>query len=72
MDYVSKWVEAEVVATIANRATRKFAKHSIVYRFGIPQVIIYDNDTQFTRKAFKEFSMPYISTIASPLSLIHR
>ena len=47
IDYFTKWIEAEPLATISGRAVQKFLKESIVCRFGIPRVLISDNGRQF-------------------------
>ncbi|XP_061376077.1 uncharacterized protein LOC133318132 [Gastrolobium bilobum] len=52
IDYFTKWVEAEPVATITSQRVRKFFWRNIVYRFGIPGEVITDNGTQFTDAKF--------------------
>ncbi|XP_061344902.1 uncharacterized protein LOC133290804 [Gastrolobium bilobum] len=52
IDYFTKWVEAEPVATITSQKVRKFFWRNIVYRFGIPGEVITDNGTQFTDSKF--------------------
>lgn len=47
MDYFTKWVEAEPLATITAQKIRNFVFRSIVCRFGIPYKLISDNDKQF-------------------------
>ncbi|CAN1215297.1 Gag-Pol polyprotein [Linum perenne] len=55
VDYFTKWVEAEAVASITAKQIQKFAFKSIVTRFGIPESIICDHGTQFDSQVFKEF-----------------
>ena len=43
IDYFTKWVEAEALATITKAKVRSFVWKSIVCRFGIPRTIILDN-----------------------------
>ena len=43
IDYFTKWVEAEALATITKVKVRSFVWKSIVCRFGIPRTIILDN-----------------------------
>ncbi|XP_052182038.1 uncharacterized protein LOC127794822 [Diospyros lotus] len=45
IDYFTKWVEAEPVATITGWRVKQFLWKSIVCRFGIPRVLITDNGT---------------------------
>nr|XP_029145858.1 uncharacterized protein LOC114924745 [Arachis hypogaea] len=55
IDYYTKWIEAEPLASITATQCRKFVWRQIITRFGIPEVIISDNGTQFTDKKFREF-----------------
>jgi len=47
IDYFTKWVEAEALATITEAEVQNFVWKNIVCRFGIPRTIISDNDRQF-------------------------
>ncbi|XP_071920589.1 uncharacterized protein [Coffea arabica] len=53
VDYFTKWVEAEPLRTITGFAVQKFFWKCIVYRFGIPQVIISDNGRQLVENPFR-------------------
>ena len=53
IDYFTKWIEAEPLAKITERNTKNFIWKNIVYRFGIPKVIISDNARQFDNDEFK-------------------
>ncbi|XP_015947400.1 uncharacterized protein LOC107472389 [Arachis duranensis] len=55
IDYYTKWIEAEPLATISSSNCRKFMWRQVITRFGIPEVVISDNGTQFTDKKFTEF-----------------
>ncbi|XP_072077791.1 uncharacterized protein [Arachis hypogaea] len=55
IDYYTKWIEAEPLATISSSNCRKFMWRQVITRFGIPEVVISDNGTQFTDKKFVEF-----------------
>ncbi|GAU43325.1 hypothetical protein TSUD_390240 [Trifolium subterraneum] len=55
VDYFTKWVEAEPLAKIGTSHILRFFKRNILARFGIPQVVVTDNGTQFTNKKFQEF-----------------
>ena len=43
IDYFTKWVEAESLATITEAKIQNFVWKNIIYRFGIPLTIILDN-----------------------------
>ncbi|XP_057718883.1 uncharacterized protein LOC130933315 [Arachis stenosperma] len=55
IDYYTKWIEAEPLASISSSNCRKFMWRQVITRFGIPEVVISDNGTQFTGKKFTEF-----------------
>ena len=43
IDYFTKWVEAEALATITEARIKNFFWKNIICRFGIPLTIISDN-----------------------------
>nr|KYP50250.1 Retrotransposable element Tf2 [Cajanus cajan] len=47
VDYFSKWIEAEPVATISAEKVRVFLWKNVVCRYGVPQMLVSDNGTQF-------------------------
>ena len=55
IDYFTKWVEAEALATITKAKVQNFVWKNIVCRFGIPRTIISDNGRQFDSQAFRSF-----------------
>ncbi|XP_057720364.1 uncharacterized protein LOC130934856 [Arachis stenosperma] len=55
IDYYTKWIEAEPLASISSSNCRKFMWRQVITRFGIPEVVISDNGTQFTDRKFTEF-----------------
>ena len=55
IDYFTKWVEAEPLATITEKNIRAFVWKNIVCRYGIPRVLVSDNGKQFDNSAFKSF-----------------
>jgi hypothetical protein len=54
IDKFTKWPEATPVVNITQGVVVAFLK-SIVYRFGVPNYIIMDNETQFTSRIFQEY-----------------
>nr|XP_009387990.1 PREDICTED: uncharacterized protein LOC103974826 [Musa acuminata subsp. malaccensis] len=55
VDYFTKWVEAEPLATITEQQMEKFVWRNLVTRFGLPKTIITDNGPQFAGRRFREF-----------------
>ena len=55
IDYFTKWVEAEPLATITEKSIRTFVWRNIICRYGIPRVLVYDNGKQFDNGAFRDF-----------------
>ncbi|CAL8084647.1 unnamed protein product [Prunus armeniaca] len=55
VDYFTKWVEAEALATITAVKIEDFVWTHIYCQFGIPYAIITDNGRQFDSELFKQF-----------------
>nr|KYP50508.1 Pol polyprotein [Cajanus cajan] len=55
VDYFTKWIEAEPLATITANNVKKFLWKSVITRFGIPHAIITDNGLQFVDQKFNKF-----------------
>ncbi|KAI5345931.1 hypothetical protein L3X38_013808 [Prunus dulcis] len=55
VDYFTKWVEAEPLATITAAKIEDFVWTHICCRFGIPYAIITDNGRQFDSELFRQF-----------------
>lgn len=54
INYFTKWVEVEPLATITEKKTISFMENNIIYRFEIPYILIVDNERQFDNPKFKE------------------
>jgi transposase InsO family protein len=54
IDKFSKWIEARPITSIRSEQAVLFFTN-IVHRFGVPNCIITNNDTQFTGKKFLDF-----------------
>uniref|UniRef100_A0A2N9H5S1 Integrase catalytic domain-containing protein n=1 Tax=Fagus sylvatica TaxID=28930 RepID=A0A2N9H5S1_FAGSY len=54
IDYFTKWVEAEPLATITEKNVKSFVWKAVICRFGIPRVLISDNGKQFDNGPFRE------------------
>ncbi|KAI5337465.1 hypothetical protein L3X38_016736 [Prunus dulcis] len=55
VDYFTKWVEAEPLATITAARIEEFVWTHICCRFGVPYAIITDNGRQFDSELFRQF-----------------
>ena len=55
IDYFTKWVEVEALATITEKNIRSFVWRNIICRFGIPRILVSDNGKQFDNNAFRGF-----------------
>jgi len=58
IDKFSKWIEARPITNIRSEQAILFFT-DIIHRFGIPNVIITNNSTQFTGKKFLDFCDQY-------------
>jgi hypothetical protein len=54
VDKFSKWIEARPIVNVCSEEAVSFFT-DIIYRFGIPNMIITDNGTQFTGEKFLNF-----------------
>jgi ribonuclease HI len=54
IDYFTKWVEVEPLATISEKNVKGFVWKAVICRFGIPRVLIFDNGKQFDSGPFRE------------------
>ncbi|XP_064941351.1 uncharacterized protein LOC135594768 [Musa acuminata AAA Group] len=55
VDYFTRWVEAEPLATITESQVERFVWRNLITRFGLPQSIVTDNGPQFADRRFQEF-----------------
>ena len=55
IDYFTKLVEVEALATITKKNVRGFVWRCIICRFGIPRVLVSDNGKQFDNNSFQDF-----------------
>ena len=54
IDHFTKWIEVKPITTILAANVRKFIWKSIVCRFGIPNILIFENGTQFIDKGVEK------------------
>ena len=57
INYFTKWVEAEALATTVEAKVQNFVWKNIVSRFGIPRMIISDIGRQFDSHGFRSFCL---------------
>jgi hypothetical protein len=55
-DYFTKWVEAITIKIVTTGNMIDFVNEHIVYRFGIPQTITMDQESQLTLGEFEEYA----------------
>jgi len=55
VDYFTKWIEAEPLATITAQNVQNFVWKNIVCRFGIPHSIVSDNGRKFIDQGLMTF-----------------
>jgi len=55
VDYFTKWVEAEAVASITIAEVCKFIWRNIITRFGIPRAMLFDNGRQFDTSKLTDY-----------------
>ena len=58
VDKFTKWIEAKPITNIHSEEAVKFIL-DIIYRYGVPNCVITDHGTNFTRKKFLDFSDVY-------------
>ena len=58
VDKFTNWIEAKPITNIHSEEAVKFFL-DIIYRFGIPNYIIIDHGTNFTKRKFLDFSDGY-------------
>jgi hypothetical protein len=56
IDYFTKWVEAEPLATITEKNVQNFVWKAVICKFGIPRVLVSNNGKQFDNPRFRQFS----------------
>ena len=55
IDYFTKWVEAEPLATITKKNVWNFVWKNIICHFEIPKALISNSKKQFDNDAFRDF-----------------
>ena len=55
IDYFTKWVDAEPLASITEKSIHTFVWRNIICRYGSPRVLVSDNGKQFDNNAFRNF-----------------
>ena len=55
IDYFTKWVEVEALATITKKNIHSFFWRNIICRYEIPKVLVSDNGKQLDNSGFRDF-----------------
>ena len=55
IDYFTKWVEAEPLVSITQQSVKNFVWKSILCKFGVPRVLVFNNGRRFDNALFKDF-----------------
>src|ERR1044072_9947149 len=55
VDYFTKWIEAEAIASITAERIKMFYWKRLICRFGVPMAIVSDNGSQCIAKPTKKF-----------------
>jgi len=55
VDYFTKWIEAEPIATITAHKVQNFLWKHVICRHGLPHSVVTDNGRQFTDRHFEQF-----------------
>ena len=55
IDYFTKWVKVEALATITKKNIRSFVWKNIVCRYSIPRVLVSENGKQFDNDIIRDF-----------------
>ena len=58
VDKFTKWIEAKPITNLRSEEAVKFFL-GVIYRFDVPNCIITNHGTNFTRKKFQDFSNGY-------------
>ncbi|KAK3001310.1 hypothetical protein RJ639_022360 [Escallonia herrerae] len=70
IDYITKWTEAEPLATIIASKYEAFFWKNVFCRFGVPKVLITDNGSSLTILIFEALVKAFPSTFVSHQLLI--
>ena len=55
IDYFTKWVKVEALATITEKNVRNFVWRHIICKYGIPRTLVSNNGKQFDNDSFWDF-----------------
>lgn len=56
VDYFTKYIEVQPLATITSDLVISFLWNNILYKYGSPRVVITDNGTQFSSNKEQEWA----------------
>ena len=59
IDYLTKWVEADLFAYVTKNVVTQFIKHNLICRYGIPERITTNNGTNLNNAMIMDLCMPF-------------
>ena len=59
IDYFTKWVEAASFASVTKNVVARFIKQNLICRYGVPDRIITDNDTNLNNTMITALCEPF-------------
>ena len=65
IDYFTKWVDVEPLASITQQNVKNFVWKNIMCRFGVPRVLVSDNLTM-------QFSKIFVNTLEFKIIFLHQ
>uniref|UniRef100_A0A2N9GKE3 Integrase catalytic domain-containing protein n=1 Tax=Fagus sylvatica TaxID=28930 RepID=A0A2N9GKE3_FAGSY len=63
IDYFTKWVEACSFKNVTQVAVTRFVKNNIIYRYGMPEMLITDNASNLNNHSYASSSRPSTITL---------
>lgn len=55
VDYFIKWVEVKALTSITSKQIQDIFWEDVIYRFGVPKILITNNRKQFDVGNFRDF-----------------
>ena len=55
IDYFTKWIEAKALAKITTKQVTQFFWETMIYRYGLPRILVTDNGLQFNNEEFRKY-----------------
>lgn len=74
IDYFIKWIEAELLTKITEVTVKDFIWKSIIYHFGLPRILIMENNHQISNAKLAKFCKDmgnsyYFTSVSHPQAM---